>query len=134
MVPDKNQPKRSFADLGQQQLEIYARELQQHYQEERRLRESLESWNGQLEQVVREMTAMNKTLRDRLTQRFGLMYAYRDVLAGLQNLSLEASMLLSRQHVGDTEGLRKLAEEIAALELRARTAQLEAQSDGPGVS
>ena len=49
----------TFDLLSRQQLEIYARELQQHFREERRLRQLLREHNGQLEQRMRELTALN---------------------------------------------------------------------------
>jgi len=45
--------------LSRQQLEIYARELQQHFREERRLQQQLRERNGQLEQRLRELSALN---------------------------------------------------------------------------
>ena len=49
----------NFDLLSRQQLEIYARELQQHFREERRLQQQLRERNGQLEQRMRELGALN---------------------------------------------------------------------------
>ena len=51
--------------LSRQQLEIYAREFQEHFYEERRLREQLESRNRLLERHLQEVAAiegMNQTI------------------------------------------------------------------------
>ena len=56
---------RSFDDLERQQLEIYARELQEHFNEEHRLRQQLEKRNNDLEQRLHEIAAiegMNRTI------------------------------------------------------------------------
>ncbi len=56
---------RTFDDLERRQLEIYARELQEHFDEEHRLRQELEKRNRNLEQRLREIAAiegMNKTI------------------------------------------------------------------------
>ncbi len=56
---------RTFEQVSRQQLEIYAKELQELFGEERRLRHQLEDRNLQLEQRLREITAierMNQTI------------------------------------------------------------------------
>lgn len=56
---------RTFDDLERQQLEIYAKELQEHFNEEHRLRQQLEKRNEDLEQRLREIAAiegMNRTI------------------------------------------------------------------------
>ena len=56
---------RTFEQLGQGQLEIYARELQEHFTQERQLRRQLEERNLQLERRLREIAAierMNQTI------------------------------------------------------------------------
>lgn len=56
---------RTFDALERQQLEIYAKELQEHFNEEHRLRQQLEQRNKDLEQRLREIAAiegMNATI------------------------------------------------------------------------
>ena len=65
VTPGNDTITRTFDDLERQQLEIYARELQEHFDEEHRLRGELEERNRNLEQRLREIAAiegMNKTI------------------------------------------------------------------------
>lgn len=94
MVTDEGKIRRTFQTLGRKQLEIYAREIQDHFHEELRLRKELEERNRQLEQRVREVTALNQSFQEHLRQRFEVVGAYREVLEKLHQLSEAASSLV----------------------------------------
>ena len=73
----------TFEELSRQQLEIFAKEIQEHFSEERRLREELEVRNERLEQRLREITAierMNQTI-DAQNQDLSLLHASGELLA-----------------------------------------------------
>ena len=68
MTGDDTDIVRSFEELGKQQLEIYAAELQQHYREERQLRRELQERNNELELKVNELLALNRLVQKVLDQ------------------------------------------------------------------
>ena len=84
VTPGNDTITRTFDDLERQQLEIYARELQEHFDEEHRLRGELEERNRNLEQRLREIAAiegMNKTIwrqNEKLSQIHSLAPATPD--------------------------------------------------------
>jgi FixJ family two-component response regulator len=55
-------------------------------EEERRLHEELEERQGQLEQRVRELTALNGLFQRHMQERNQVVDAYRDLLKGLRDL------------------------------------------------
>jgi hypothetical protein len=63
----------TFDQITREQLEIYAREVQIHYNEERRLRRQLEERNEALEQRIREITALNELFQRHLAERDSLV-------------------------------------------------------------
>ena len=65
-------------------------------EEERRLHRELEEQHQQLELRVRELTALNQMFQRHLEERFGIVEAYREILAGLQKLEVETSALIDR--------------------------------------
>jgi len=89
------QPPQSLEQVSREQLEIYARELQASFHKERRLRQELQERNGQLEQRVREITALNQMFQEHL-RRTPLAQAYVELREGLQRLVREADVLLER--------------------------------------
>lgn len=54
---------------GRERLEIYAREILDHFTAERRMRRDLEHKNEQLERRVREVTGLNRLFWKHLTER-----------------------------------------------------------------
>ena len=72
--------------LNREQLEIYAKELREHVRAERHLRQELEGRNRQLEQRVREITALNQLFQRHLEERQTVVETYRKVLQGLQEM------------------------------------------------
>ncbi|MBI2866700.1 MAG: hypothetical protein HYX97_00015 [Chloroflexi bacterium] len=84
---------RTFHTLSRQQLEIYAKELQARIVEERRLRQELAEQTGQLEQRLREITALNQMFQKHLGQQFEVIDTYRQLLDGLRRLAHDATAL-----------------------------------------
>ena len=79
--------------LNRKQLEIYARELSEHVQSERKLRQVLEGRNNDLEQRIREITALNQLFQKHLDERTVVVKAYTEVLDGLKQFSSGATAL-----------------------------------------
>ena len=92
-MADEEQAPRTFDKLNREQLEIYAKELREHVQSERQLRQELEGRNIQLEQRVKEITALNQLFQSHLEERQAVVQAYREVLDGLRELAKGASGL-----------------------------------------
>ena len=90
------QPLQTFDKLSRDQLEIYAKELREHMQSERQLREDLQSQNRKLEQRIREITALNQLFQKHLDERVAVVQAYREVLKGLNTIGLETSKLVKK--------------------------------------
>ena len=76
----------TFDSLSRKQLEIYANELRQHMQAERRLNGELEQRNSELEQRVREITALNQLFQQHLNEADSVVRAYREIHDGLKQL------------------------------------------------
>ncbi len=70
MSTTENEIPRTFAVLTEQQLQIYANELHQHYREEHRLRRELQSRNKELEQRVNELLCLNQLFQRFMAQLF----------------------------------------------------------------
>ena len=83
----------TFPTLSRQQLEIYARELQGRVQEERRLRKELAERTRQLEQRLRELTALNQMFQKHLGRQFEVVATYQQLLDGLRHLAHDATVL-----------------------------------------
>lgn len=96
MAYDETWHSQTLAGLDRQQLEIYAKELQEHYREQRRLRRELEGLNQVLEQRVRELQALNKLFQQHLVERSATAEAYRDLLAGLESVTQAGNALVER--------------------------------------
>ena len=96
-MPDRElEVPKTFVRLGLQQLQVYAKELQQHFQNERRLREEVLEKNRQLEQRVQEITALNRLFQQHLCQSTTIIEAYRKFVARLRILSEEANAMETR--------------------------------------
>lgn len=96
MNMDKEETHQTFDHLSRGQIKVYARELQGHFQRERCLRQDLEGINRELEQKLRELSALNRMFQEHLLQRSAADEAYRDVLAALQRISLETTAVTAR--------------------------------------
>ena len=91
--------------LTKEQLTIYAKEVAEQYQTERRLRDELrksfegerrlrqeiESRNKQLLQRVAEITALNELFQNHLEQRDAVLGAYKGLLGRLDKLAQQTS-------------------------------------------
>lgn len=86
----------SYDNLSRQQLEIYARELSEHFNEERKLRQQLEERGKELEKRVREVTALNNMFQKHLSERFALIQAYKDMLEHMQTLSVQVEGMVKK--------------------------------------
>ena len=69
MATDETRTPNSLDQLSRAQLEIYAKEIKEHYLEECHLRQELEDRNRQMEQKVREITALNQLFQKHLAER-----------------------------------------------------------------
>ena len=111
MATEEDEAPQTFEKLSRAQLEIYARELNEHVQVERRLRLELEGQNRQLEQRVREITALNQLFQRHLDERLAVVKAYKEVLDGLNRIGREFSALVRRaeeQSLPDIQELPRL--------------------------
>lgn len=108
---------RTFDKLSRDQLEIYAKELREHIQSQRRLRQELEGRNADLEQRVREITALNQLFQQHLEERTSVVKAYREIIDGLARLADQFSDLAERaraQPLPDLENMPTLPVEGTA--------------------
>lgn len=92
----RHQPSPSFDELSRQQLEIYARELQQHFREEQRLRTELEERNQQVEQRLQELLALNRLFQGYLEEHHAVINAFGEVVETLNRLARESQTVLDR--------------------------------------
>ena len=68
VTPGNDTITRTFDDLERRQLEIYARELQEHFDEEYRLRQELEKHFDQEHRLRGELEERNRNLEQRLRE------------------------------------------------------------------
>lgn len=96
MGDEKEEMPHPFEALSREQIYIYAKEIQEHFREERRLRMELEEQNQKLAQRVQELSALNRLFQEHLEQRSDMVQAYREVLQGVERLAQEATALARR--------------------------------------
>ncbi|MBF8266917.1 MAG: hypothetical protein HW388_425 [Dehalococcoidia bacterium] len=96
MSPDEMEAPRAFERLSRQQLETYARELREHFQEELRLRKEMEALNWRMTQQLQELTALNRLFRRHLSERFAVVDAHRQVLRDLTRVAQKTAALAKR--------------------------------------
>ena len=77
---------KSFDELTKDQMAIYAKELNDHFRAERKLRMSLTERNSELEQRAREVAGLNNLLQQHLAEWYKLAYEYREVLTSIKDL------------------------------------------------
>ena len=82
-----------MALLPQQQLVIYAQEVQQLYRREREMRQQMAQKQDMLEQRVRELQALNALFRRHLEERRRSRLAYAELAEGMKQLAVEAKRL-----------------------------------------
>ena len=78
--------RKSFEELTKDQMAIYAKELNDPFRAERKLRLSLTERNAELEQRAREVAGLNNILQQHLAEWYKLAYDYRDVLTSIKEL------------------------------------------------
>jgi len=83
---------RSFEDLTKDQMAIYAKELNDHFRAERKLRLSLTERNAELEQRAREVAGLNNLLQQHLAEWYKLAHEYREVLTSIKELLNEGPL------------------------------------------
>lgn len=98
----------SLAQMGQEQLMVYAQELHRLFLEERSLRSEMEEKNRELEQRVREIQALNEMVQAHYAEEGQAIRAYRELflewkrLANeMQSLAVRGDSLLLPESFGD---------------------------------
>jgi uncharacterized protein YlxW (UPF0749 family) len=86
---DKRETHQKFDHLSRGQIEVYARELQSHFQRERNLRQDLE-------QRHRELSALNRMFQEHLRQRFAGVGTRNSRVNSLRRISLETTAVIER--------------------------------------
>jgi adenylosuccinate synthase len=94
MTTERGAAPQTFDQLSRKQLEIYAKELRDHVDSERKLRQELEAQNKKLEQRIREITALNQLFQQHLDERLAVVNAYRQLLVGLQQVATQLNVLV----------------------------------------
>lgn len=89
----KDRISRTFEQMRRKQLEIYARELREHLEEARRLRQELQEHSRQLAQRVTELTALNRLVQEHLLERAPSGQDYFQLIEGVHRLALNTSAL-----------------------------------------
>jgi hypothetical protein len=87
---------RTFDDITKQQIAIYAKELNDHFRNERRLRGNLQERDAMLEQRAREVSALNNLLQQQLVEWYKVAQEYREVLSTIKDVLREGMMDASR--------------------------------------
>lgn len=115
--------RRSFEQLAQEQLGIYARELQEHYREERRLRQQVAEWDQRLQAIIQEMATLRDLLLSRLRQHFAHSEDQRQFLAAMDWLADRCAALGQKAPADLPTGVLGLEADIRALAEYARERQ-----------
>ena len=96
IVPSERTEKWSDVEgASREQLELFAREFQRHYLEERRLLRLLADRNTELEKRVHELSALNRLFQRHLGKRLVEVEAHRNVIERLQNLATDVRTLVT---------------------------------------
>jgi hypothetical protein len=86
------QPKaRTYEELTKEQIAIYAKELNDHFRNERKLRINLSDRDAQLDQRAREVSALNNLLQQQLVEWYKIAKEYREVLESINDLLQEGT-------------------------------------------
>jgi len=78
--------------MTEQQIAIYAKEMNDHFRNQRRLRCNLQERDAMLEQPAREVTALNNMLQQQLVEWYKVDQEYRDVLSTIKDVLREGMM------------------------------------------
>jgi hypothetical protein len=86
------QPKaRTYEELTKEQMGIYAKELNDHFRNERKLRLNLNDRDAQLDQRAREVSALNNLLQQQLVEWYKIAKEYREVLTSINDMLQEGT-------------------------------------------
>lgn len=116
------EPKSIYDDMSKEQLVIFASELREHYKEERELREKLTEWNSRLEEVLQQMMAMNTSLKDRITERFRIQYAFEEAVVALEGIAERLSTLAARESLAP-KAINDVREQALLAAMKARNSE-----------
>lgn len=86
MVQPGENPQPADPALWEKQLQIYAQDLHELYQEEKKHRQELAEEKLVLEYKLRELEALNKLFQQHLEHRQRVESAHQDLMAGLRSL------------------------------------------------
>jgi hypothetical protein len=99
----------TFEQMTKQQIAIYAKELNNHFRNERKLRVNLSDRDSQLDQRAREVSALNNLLQQQLIEWYKIAKEYREVLESINDML--------KQDTGDlpiSEELKGMIESVVA--------------------
>lgn len=96
MASDQSSASQNLEGMDRRQLEIYARELREHFREERRLRRELDDLNKVLEQRVGELEALNRMFQQHLVERTEMAEAFSKMASALEAVSQAGNALVDR--------------------------------------
>lgn len=77
---------RTYEELTKEQIAIYAKELNDHFRQERKLRLNLSARDAQLDQRSREVSALNNLLQQQLVEWYKIAKEYREVLESINDV------------------------------------------------
>lgn len=86
--------------MGPEQLRIYAQELAETYRKEQQLRQEVEAKNRELEQKLRELSALNRMFQKHLDIRFQVEDALKRLVDGIHRTAEEADEILRQTEGG----------------------------------
>ncbi len=82
---------RTFEELNKEQIAIYAKELNDHFRNERKLRGNLSDRDAELDQRAREVSALNNLLQQQLVEWYKIAKEYREVLESINEMLKEGT-------------------------------------------
>ena len=82
---------RTYEELTKEQIAIYAKELNDHFRNERKLRINLSDRDAQLDQRAREVSALNNLLQQQLVEWYKIAKEYREVLESINDMLKEGT-------------------------------------------
>jgi hypothetical protein len=77
---------RTYEELTKEQIASYAKELNDHFRQERKLRLNLSARDAQLDQRSREVSALNNLLQQQLVEWYKIAKEYREVLESINDV------------------------------------------------
>ncbi len=80
----------TWEQMSGEQLKVYAKEVAGLYQQERKLRHQLEAKNKELEQRVKELSALNSMFQQHLKMRLRTEEAFKKLADRIASMAEEA--------------------------------------------